>query len=97
MKQVADACRQRGIPIRIGVNSGSLDHNVAARYGVTPEALVESHDGHGDGLVHGFQPFLHLVGQGDKVDFRPAAGGAAHQLRALLAHSRGAVMDKEVL
>ena len=42
VKQVADACRQRGIPIRIGVNSGSLDHNVAARYGVTPEAMVES-------------------------------------------------------
>ena len=42
VKQVADACRLRGIPIRIGVNSGSLDHNVAARYGVTPEAMVES-------------------------------------------------------
>ena len=42
VKQGADACRQRGIPIRIGVNRGSLDHNVAARYGVTPEAMVES-------------------------------------------------------
>ena len=42
VKQVADACRQRGIPIRIGVNSGSLDHSVAARYGVTPQAMVES-------------------------------------------------------
>mgnify|MGYP002510220202 FL=1 len=42
VKQVADACRQRGIPIRIGVNSGSLDHNVVARYGVTPEAMLES-------------------------------------------------------
>lgn len=42
VKQVADACRLRGIPIRIGVNSGSLDHNVAARYGVTPQAMVES-------------------------------------------------------
>ena len=42
VKAVADACRQRGIPIRIGVNSGSLDHNVVARYGVTPEAMVES-------------------------------------------------------
>lgn len=42
VKQVADACRQRGIPIRIGVNSGSLDHNVAARYGVTHKAMVES-------------------------------------------------------
>ena len=42
VKQVADACRLRGIPIRIGVNSGSLDHNVAARYGVTHKAMVES-------------------------------------------------------
>lgn len=42
VKQVADACRQRGIPIRIGVNSGSLDHNVVAKYGMTPEAMVES-------------------------------------------------------
>ncbi|NBI09062.1 flavodoxin-dependent (E)-4-hydroxy-3-methylbut-2-enyl-diphosphate synthase [Colidextribacter sp. OB.20] len=42
VKQVADACRQRGIPIRIGVNSGSLDHNVRARYGLTPQAMVES-------------------------------------------------------
>ena len=42
VKQVADACRLRGIPIRIGVNSGSLDHNVVARYGMTPEAMVES-------------------------------------------------------
>ena len=42
VKQVADACRLRGIPIRIGVNSGSLDHNVRARYGLTPQAMVES-------------------------------------------------------
>ena len=42
VKPVADACRQRGIPIRIGVNSGSLDRNIKAQYGITPKALVES-------------------------------------------------------
>ncbi len=43
IKAVADACRQRGIPIRIGVNSGSLEKHVLVKYGApTPEALVES-------------------------------------------------------
>ena len=43
VKQVADACRTAGIPIRIGVNSGSLEKNILAKYGrPTPEALVES-------------------------------------------------------
>ncbi len=42
VKPVADACRQRGIPIRIGVNSGSLDRSIKAQYGITPKALVES-------------------------------------------------------
>lgn len=43
VKQVADACRSRNIPIRIGVNSGSLEKELLAKYGApTPEALVES-------------------------------------------------------
>ena len=43
VKAVADACRQRGIPIRIGVNSGSVEKEILAKYGApTPEALVES-------------------------------------------------------
>ncbi len=43
VKAVADECRRRGIPIRVGVNSGSLDKKILARYGkVTPEALAES-------------------------------------------------------
>ncbi|MBQ3052130.1 MAG: flavodoxin-dependent (E)-4-hydroxy-3-methylbut-2-enyl-diphosphate synthase [Clostridia bacterium] len=47
VKLVADACRQAGVPIRIGVNSGSLEKNILAKYGrVTPEAMVES------GLYH---------------------------------------------
>ena len=43
VKAVADACRQKNIPIRIGVNSGSLEKHILAKYGSpTPEALVES-------------------------------------------------------
>lgn len=43
VKQVAAACRLRGIPIRIGVNTGSLEKQILAKYGhPTPEALVES-------------------------------------------------------
>ncbi|MDE6784728.1 MAG: flavodoxin-dependent (E)-4-hydroxy-3-methylbut-2-enyl-diphosphate synthase [Ruminococcus sp.] len=43
VKAVADECRKRNIPIRIGVNSGSLEKELLAKYGSpTPEALVES-------------------------------------------------------
>ena len=54
VKAVADACRGRGIPIRIGVNGGSLEKPLLAKYGgVTPEALVESAFGHIE-LLHKF-------------------------------------------
>ena len=47
VKAVAQACRRRGIPIRIGVNGGSLEKPILAKYGgVTAEALVESAFGH---------------------------------------------------
>lgn len=43
VKAVADACRAKNIPIRIGVNSGSLKKRLLEKYGSpTPEALVES-------------------------------------------------------
>lgn len=44
IKAVASEARDRGIPIRIGVNGGSLDPELYAKYGgkVTPEAMVES-------------------------------------------------------
>ncbi|MCI8329058.1 MAG: flavodoxin-dependent (E)-4-hydroxy-3-methylbut-2-enyl-diphosphate synthase [Oscillibacter sp.] len=43
VQAVADACRSRGIPIRVGVNGGSLEKELRAKYGgVTAEALVES-------------------------------------------------------
>ena len=47
VKAVAQACRVRGVPIRIGVNGGSLEKPLLDKYGgVTPEALVESAFGH---------------------------------------------------
>ncbi len=43
VKAVADICKLKGLPIRIGVNSGSLEKEILARYGSpTPEAMVES-------------------------------------------------------
>lgn len=43
VKAVADKCREKNIPIRIGVNSGSVEKEILAKYGSpTPEALVES-------------------------------------------------------
>jgi (E)-4-hydroxy-3-methylbut-2-enyl-diphosphate synthase len=43
IKAVAQEARDRGVPIRIGVNGGSLDPKLYERYGrVTPEAMVES-------------------------------------------------------
>ncbi len=43
IKQVVEVCRSRNIPIRIGVNSGSLEKELLDKYGSpTPEALVES-------------------------------------------------------
>ncbi len=43
VKAVADACRLRGVPIRIGVNAGSLEKSILQKYGSpTPEAMLES-------------------------------------------------------
>ena len=54
VKAVADACRERKIPIRIGVNGGSLEKPILARYGgVTAQALVDSAFGHIE-LLHKF-------------------------------------------
>lgn len=43
VKAVCSACKHKNIPIRIGVNSGSLEKSILAKYGApTAEALVES-------------------------------------------------------
>nr|MCR4925086.1 flavodoxin-dependent (E)-4-hydroxy-3-methylbut-2-enyl-diphosphate synthase [Clostridiales bacterium] len=43
VKAVAEACRINNVPIRIGVNSGSVEKEILAKYGApTPEAMAES-------------------------------------------------------
>jgi (E)-4-hydroxy-3-methylbut-2-enyl-diphosphate synthase len=47
VSEVVHACRDRGIPIRVGVNAGSLEKHLLEKYGhPTPEAIVESAFGH---------------------------------------------------
>jgi len=47
VSEVVRACRDRGVPIRIGVNAGSLEKHLLEKYGhPTPEAIVESAFGH---------------------------------------------------
>ena len=47
VKAVAQACRLHKIPIRIGVNGGSLEKDILTKYGkICPEAMVESAFGH---------------------------------------------------
>ena len=52
VKAVAEACKQRHIPIRIGVNAGSLEKRLVEKYGhPCAEAMVESAKGHVDLLL----------------------------------------------
>ncbi|MDR0819306.1 MAG: flavodoxin-dependent (E)-4-hydroxy-3-methylbut-2-enyl-diphosphate synthase [Oscillospiraceae bacterium] len=47
VRAVVDACKSRGIPIRIGVNAGSLEKDILAKWGkICAEALAESAEGH---------------------------------------------------
>ena len=42
IKKVVDACKEKGIPIRIGINGGSLEKHIQEEYGVTSEGMIES-------------------------------------------------------
>src|ERR687890_976223 len=69
VKEIAQAARDRGTSIRIGVNAGSLDKRPLAKYGkATPEALVESALWEA-GLFeeHGFRDFKISVKHNDPV------------------------------
>ena len=57
VRLVAEACKLRGIPIRIGVNAGSLERRLLEKYGhPCPEAMVESARGHVELLLkNGFE------------------------------------------
>ncbi|MBQ9662901.1 MAG: flavodoxin-dependent (E)-4-hydroxy-3-methylbut-2-enyl-diphosphate synthase [Oscillospiraceae bacterium] len=57
VRKVAEACSRRGIPIRIGVNAGSLEKRLLEKYGhPCAEAMIESAQGHVDLLrQYGFE------------------------------------------
>lgn len=42
IEKVVNACRDKNIPIRIGVNSGSLEKDIKEKYGITEKAMIES-------------------------------------------------------
>lgn len=42
VKAVVEACKEKNIPIRIGVNSGSIEQDLLDKYGATPKAAVTS-------------------------------------------------------
>jgi (E)-4-hydroxy-3-methylbut-2-enyl-diphosphate synthase len=42
IKKVVDACKEKNIPIRIGINGGSLEKDIIAKYGVTSKGMLES-------------------------------------------------------
>ncbi|MRJ03211.1 MAG: flavodoxin-dependent (E)-4-hydroxy-3-methylbut-2-enyl-diphosphate synthase [Epsilonproteobacteria bacterium] len=42
IREVVKACKERSIPIRIGINAGSLEREIEGRYGATAEAMVQS-------------------------------------------------------
>lgn len=46
IKKVIDAAKNNSLPIRIGVNLGSLEKEIEAKYGLTPQAMVESASKH---------------------------------------------------
>ncbi len=47
VKMVVEACKAKGLPIRIGINSGSVEKHILSQYGsATPEALVASAEYH---------------------------------------------------
>lgn len=48
VRELVAAAKDRGVPIRIGVNGGSLEKEMLAKYGVTPRGMVESALSHAD-------------------------------------------------
>lgn len=46
VRMVADACREHGVPIRVGVNSGSVEKGLLEKYGLCAKSLCESALGH---------------------------------------------------
>lgn len=69
VQKVVDSAKERGIPIRIGVNSGSLEKDILQRHGgITAEALVESALRSGDFIKSlGFDDIVYSLKSSDPV------------------------------
>jgi len=82
IKQVIDAAKHNGIPIRIGVNAGSLEKDLQRKYGEpTPDALIESALRHVEILDrHNFQDFKVSVKASDVFMAVAAYRGLAKQI-----------------
>ncbi|NRA42529.1 MAG: flavodoxin-dependent (E)-4-hydroxy-3-methylbut-2-enyl-diphosphate synthase [Pseudomonadales bacterium] len=82
IKQVIDAAKHNGIPIRIGVNAGSLEKDLQKKYGEpTPDALVESALRHVEILDrYDFQDFKVSVKASDVFMAVAAYRGLASQI-----------------
>lgn len=82
IRQVIDAAKHNGIPIRIGVNAGSLEKDLQRKYGEpTPEALIESALRHVDILDrYNFQDFKVSVKASDVFMAVAAYRGLASQI-----------------
>jgi (E)-4-hydroxy-3-methylbut-2-enyl-diphosphate synthase len=82
IRQVIDAAKHNGIPIRIGVNAGSLEKDLQKKYGEpTPDALIESALRHVDILdKHNFQDFKVSVKASDVFMAVAAYRGLASQI-----------------
>ena len=74
--EVVRACRKHNIPIRIGVNGGSLEKDILAKYGApTAEALVESAMSHVEKLHRCENQHCRLPADGGKDRLSPPSGG----------------------
>ena len=90
VKEIAGAAADHGTSIRIGVNAGSLDKRLLAKYGkATPEALVESALWEASLFEeHGFRDFKISVKHNDPVDHGPGVRAAERGLRLSAAPRR---------
>ena len=89
VKEIAQAAKDRGTSIRIGVNAGSLDKRILEKYGkATPEALVESRGLGGRPLRGARLPRLQDLGQAQRPGRDGARLRAARRGRRLAAAPR---------
>ncbi|QGG48210.1 flavodoxin-dependent (E)-4-hydroxy-3-methylbut-2-enyl-diphosphate synthase [Heliorestis convoluta] len=74
VREVIAAAREKKIPLRIGVNAGSLEKNILAKYqGITPEGMIESALGHIRILENENYPWMKISLKASSVPLMVAA------------------------